>query len=141
MIDKEFIEDELEHLQQTMFIIMEECLGKNDWSAVELAGCGKFLSDMYMGYENIFRALLEGRGIHLFKGEHWHSDLLQRAIEEGIVPYGWEERLRGMLSFRHFQIHGYGRITNEQKLRANLAEVAANHHIFVAHIRKILDDD
>lgn len=140
MTGKVFVEDELRNLEITLELL-EGLIQKSEWNKIEEIAAGKLLSDMYMGYENVFGTLLRERDIRVPKGERWHTDLLERAVVENIAPSNWSKPLRGMLGFRHLQVHGYGHMMDEEKIRENSAEVAANHPIFVAHIRKILGDD
>lgn len=139
MKNKRFIETELANIKITVNL-MEKFIEKDEWNEAELAGCGKFLADVYMGYENIFRSILEDKGIRIAKGDHWHIDLLNHAITEGITPRCLIDMLKGMLSYRHAHLHGYPHTIREKDIRTNSAEVIKAHPIFEAHVQDIVNE-
>jgi uncharacterized protein YutE (UPF0331/DUF86 family) len=75
------------------------------------------LQDAYTGLERILRALLGNRGIITKKTESWHRELLLTAKEHSLISQGEFETFRDLLLFRHMEIHGYGFMLDEKRLR------------------------
>jgi hypothetical protein len=135
-IDK--IINEMDHIKNTLSL-MQSFLKKEKWNEAETAGIGTFLGNIYTGYENIFRSFLEEKGITVIKGERWHINLLDKAIEENFVPSEMQKTLKGMLAYRHLQVHGYGYMLQEEIIRENSAQAIKIFPIFEEHIYKILN--
>ena len=135
--DKDFIENHLQNLSITI-TILDEGLQKNKWNKHESAGMGVYLSNVYNGYENILRALINSRGIEIPRGERWHKDLLDIAESERLVPDEMLTTLKGMLGFRHLQIHGYSYMFDEEQLKYYSSEAIKSHSIFEIHIQQII---
>jgi uncharacterized protein YutE (UPF0331/DUF86 family) len=136
--DKDFIEDNLRHLRTTMDILSEG-IQKPEWDKYQLAGMGAYLANIYNGYENILRTLLESEGIKIHKGEQWHKDLLDTAKSKGFVPDEMLTTLKGMLGFRHLQAHGYSYVFEEEKIRYFSLEAVKSHPAFESHTLKIIE--
>lgn len=137
---RDYISEEFKNLTSTIGII-GDALDKTTLDKLQIAGLGACLADMYKGYENIFRAFLEDKGRKIPKSERWHSDLLGFSKREGLIPDEMGKIVRGMLSFRHLQVHGYAHMLDENELRTNSAEVVKNHPIFEKHIMGIIETD
>jgi len=135
---KDFIEENLRYLIITVDIL-NKGLQINEWDKYQTAGIGAYLADVYKGYENILKALLEDKGIKIAKGEQWHKYLLETAKSEKLVPDEMSTTLREMLGFRHLQIHGYSHILKEKELRDSALEAIKSHPIFEKHIKEILE--
>ena len=97
--------------------MIEDLVGKKDLSEYEVIALGKLLQDVYTGLERILRTLLEGRGIKTEKTESWHKELLVAARKESLLSPAQFEAFRNLLLFRHMQIHGYGFMLDEERLR------------------------
>jgi hypothetical protein len=82
---------------------------------------GKLLQDVYTGIERILRSQLEVRNIKIKKTESWHKEILLKARDQSLVSQQQFEAFRNLLLFRHLQIHGYGYMLEEKRLR-DLAE-------------------
>ena len=57
--------------------------------------------------------------------------------EKGVPIY--ERTTRGMLSYRHWDIHGYSMETREELIRKNTPEAIKAFRIFVGHLQKRFD--
>jgi hypothetical protein len=86
---------------------------------------GKLLQDVYTGIERILRSQLETRNIKIKKTENWHKQILLSSREQSLVTQEQFEAFRNLLLFRHLQIHGYGYMLEEERLR-DLAEPVVN---------------
>jgi len=136
--DKDFIEDNLHHLKITIGIL-NEGLQKHEWDKHQLAGMGVYLANVYNGYEIILKSLLNSKGIKIPKGEQWHKNLLDTAKSEKLIPDEMSATLRGMLGFRHLQVHGYSHMLDEEELRYSCLEAVKSFSIFENHIRKTIE--
>jgi hypothetical protein len=101
--------------------MIEELLGREDLSQYEVIALGKLLQDIYTGIERILRTLLENKGIKTRKTESWHKDLLVAAKRRSIISEDEFGVFGSLLVFRHMEIHGYGFLLDETRLR-ELAE-------------------
>ena len=62
-------------------------------------------------------------GIKTAKTESWHKELLLKAKGQSLVTDEQFETISKLLVFRHMEIHGYGFMLDEKRLR-DLAEPA-----------------
>lgn len=76
-------------------------------STLELAGVATLLQNFYNGAENIIKRILIENGIMLPQGSSWHKELLNLAVDEGIISHQLKEQLGEFLAFRHFFAHAY----------------------------------
>jgi len=116
----DFIAAESANILKTTGMI-EELLASRHLTKYEVVALGKLLQDVYSGIERVLRALLENRGFFTKKTESWHKELLLAAKEQSLVSQAEFESLRDLLLFRHMEIHGYGFMLDEKRLR-QLAE-------------------
>ena len=133
------IEAELKELKIAVFEV-EKCLEKSYWNMIEKIGVGSSLASIYGGYERIFNICLENEGIKIPKSEYWHTDLLRNAIKNNFAPDDMQETLRGMLSYRHKQVHGYGHQMDSNILRESVKDVTKTFPVFLEHINGLLMD-
>ena len=97
--------------------MIEELLGREDLSQYEVMALGKLLQDIYTGIERILRTLLENKSIKTKKTESWHKDLLVAAKRRSIISEDEFGVFGSLLVFRHMEIHGYGFMLDEKRLR------------------------
>ena len=112
---KKFIEENLQHLKSTVSEL-NDGIQEIKWNKRDLTAMGTYLANMYNGYENILRTLLKSAEINIPKGDQWHRDLLDKAKSEKLFPDEMLPTLKGMLGFRHLQIHGYAYMLEEDKI-------------------------
>jgi hypothetical protein len=91
-------------------------LKKPALSQYEVIALGKLLQDVYTGIERILRAMLEQKGIKIKKTENWHKELLLAGMEQSLLTEKQFEGFRGLLVFRHMEIHGYGFMLDEKRI-------------------------
>lgn len=118
--ESEYISSESGNILRSAEMI-GDLLSKEDLSQYEVIALGKLLQDVYSGIERILRTILDSRGIRTRKTESWHKELLVTAKNESLISPTQFEAFRNLLLFRHMQIHGYGFMLDENRLR-ELAE-------------------
>ncbi|VAX35082.1 hypothetical protein MNBD_UNCLBAC01-145 [hydrothermal vent metagenome] len=115
LAEKEHVEKVLTHLS--------DVLSKQPKTVIELSATATFLHNFYNGIENILKQLLKRKKISIPKGETWHKDLLNSALSNSIISEGLLDKLYGYLSFRHYFVHGYGFMLEEEQLEELTKEV------------------
>ena len=108
VIEKENIERTLE--------VMREAVDRKDKSHVELSAIGASLHHCYSGMENIIKRILKSKKIFVPASSSSHKDLLEKANKHGIITGELLNRLDKFRGFRHFFVHGYGIMLNEDEL-------------------------
>jgi len=114
--ESDYIRAEKENIQRTMEMV-DDLLSQQDLSTYETIALGKLLQDVYTGIERILRSKLEQQGIKVPKTESWHKEILLEAKQNSIITEDQFDAFRKLLLFRHLQIHGYGYMLEEQRLR------------------------
>lgn len=105
---------------ENISIVLEELKKTKDKpnkTLVELAGIGTFLHNIYNGVENILKQILSSQGIQIPISDSWHQNLLMQAMEKRIITETTKKRLAKYLAFRHFFIHAYGFLLDEEELK------------------------
>ena len=107
--------DELRQAVQLEFGLIEETLAQlpdpgrlQNLSELQLAGTAKFLSDIYTGFENVIKRIVQSRGLESPSGPSWHKELLDSAVENGIISSRTWDSASKLLIFRHLSTHAYG---------------------------------
>jgi uncharacterized protein YutE (UPF0331/DUF86 family) len=116
--EKERIDDTLAALTKT--------LRRKRRGFVELAAMATCLHNCYSGMENLLKRVFKYFQIPLPDSATSHKDLLDLAVERGIISQELSEALDEYRAFRHFFVHGYGIALQEaplQPLAQNLPEV------------------
>ena len=98
---------------------------KKDKTKIELAGIAAFLHNFYTGIENILKQILLEKKIAIVKTEFWHKALLDICVENQIISIGFKHSLSDYLAFRHFFVHAYGFMLDENRL-VSLADNASD---------------
>ncbi len=111
---------------------------KSNKSIVELAGMGTFLHNIYTGIESILKQVISDRGISIPTSDSWHSDLLILATDKGIITEITKNRLAKYLAFRHFFIHAYGFLLDEEELKLLVDDVFDVYSSFKTEIAVFL---
>lgn len=117
------------------FPVMRGNLAVKEWHVSQKAGMGMFLGDIYKAVEQSLRAIIEeAEGKRILKDESWHMNLLESAVELGLVPEAIRTTLRGMLRYRHMVIHGYGVRLDESFIRQKAPEAMEAFVVFIEHV-------
>ncbi len=114
--ESDYIRAEKENIQRTIDMI-NDLLSQQNLSIYETIALGKLLQDVYTGIERILRSELEQQGVKVPKTESWHKEILLEAKQKSIITEDQFDAFRKLLLFRHLQIHGYGYMLDEQRLR------------------------
>jgi uncharacterized protein YutE (UPF0331/DUF86 family) len=114
--ESDYIRAERDNILRTVDMI-EDLTAQKDLSTYETIALGKLLQDVYTGIERILRSKLEHQGSKIPKTESWHKEILLTARKDSIISENQFDALRKLLVFRHMQIHGYGYMLDEQRLR------------------------
>jgi len=104
-----------EHILATLQAL-KEALERKERTVVELAAIATFLQNTYNGIENILKRILKYEGISVPLSESWHRDLLNLSVGHQIISSDLSGRLDEYRAFRHFFVHAYGIILDEEKL-------------------------
>lgn len=111
----EEISIEKENIEKTLDV-MREALNRFDKTYVELSAIGACLHHCYSGMENIIKRILKARNISAPMSSSSHKDLLDTATQQGIISEELLNKLDKFRGFRHFFIHAYGVLLNEDEL-------------------------
>jgi uncharacterized protein YutE (UPF0331/DUF86 family) len=108
LIEKEHIKITLRSLRLT--------LKRDEITVIELAAIATFLQNTYNGIENILKRILKFKKIHIRKSSTYHKDILNLSMKNNVITKDLSKELNEYLAFRHFFIHGYGVMLDEDKL-------------------------
>ena len=114
--ESDYIRAERDNILRTIDMI-EDLTAQEKLTTYETIALGKLLQDVYTGIERILRSKLETYDIKIPKTESWHKEVLLTAQQKSIISQNQFDALRKLLVFRHMQIHGYGYMLDEQRLR------------------------
>jgi uncharacterized protein YutE (UPF0331/DUF86 family) len=128
--DKERIEDTLEALVKT--------LRRKRRGFVELAAIATCLHNCYSGIENLLKRVLQHLQVPLPHSATSHKDLLDLAVEQGIISQELSEALDEYRAFRHFFVHGYGIALQEAPLQPLAQHLPGVWHRFESELSNFL---
>jgi hypothetical protein len=114
--ETEYLRSETKNVLAAIKLI-QELTDKNKLNQFEVIALGKLLQDVYTGVERILRCRLEAMGVKTVKTESWHKDLLLKAKNQSLINDEQFEAISKLLVFRHMEIHGYGFMLDEKRLR------------------------
>lgn len=96
---------------------LEKIADKPEKSVTELAGIGTFLHNFYSGIENIIKQIITSKNISIPDSHTWHKELLDKAVRCKVITENTKSKLGKFLVFRHFFIHAYGFMLEEDELK------------------------
>ena len=131
--ESDYIHAERDNILRTIDMI-EDLTAQEELSTYETIALGKLLQDVYTGVERILRSKLEQQGFKIPKTESWHKEVLLTSQKKSIISQQQFEALRKLLVFRHMQIHGYGYMLDENRLRELAGPVPAVCRDFLSNI-------
>ncbi len=92
-------------------------LSREEKTVIELAAIGTFLHNIYNGIENMLKQILKSKGIAVPKSDTWHKELLNLSVSQEILSEQLADSLYEYLTFRHFFVHSYGFMLDEDQLK------------------------
>ncbi len=132
---KDKIYAELENIIKVLDEI-QNIADKKDKSVVELAGIGTFIHNFYSGIENIIKQILLHKNISIPDSPSWHKELLVTAEKKSIISNELKEKLGKFLVFRHFFVHAYGFMLDEDELSPLIESASSVFKQFSMEIEK-----
>ncbi len=114
--ETDYLRSEAKNVVATIKLV-EELIGRDKLNRFEVIALGKLLQDVYTGVERILRCKLETMGIKTSKTESWHKELLLKSKNRSLINDEEFEAISKLLVFRHMEIHGYGFMLDEKRLR------------------------
>ncbi len=116
---------EKEYITETL-LTLGKALDRTEKSDIEWIAIGARLHHCYNGIENILKRVLKFQKILIQNSPSSHKDLLDIALQQGLISDGVSENLDSYRGFRHFFVHGYGAMLREddvEPLALKLPEV------------------
>lgn len=92
---------------------------------IELSAMATFLHNTYNGVENLLKRVLRYISVSPPQSASSHKDLLDLAVEQGIITQALSEDLDAYRGFRHFFVHGYGIRLDEAQLMPLVEQLPA----------------
>ena len=111
----EKIEAEKENVDNAL-ANLKEVMERDEKGVIELSAMATFLHNFYSGVENILKQSLKAKSINIPKTARWHKDLLKISVSNKIISEDMSDKLLEYLTFRHFFVHGYGFMLEEEPL-------------------------
>jgi uncharacterized protein YutE (UPF0331/DUF86 family) len=109
------ISAEKEHISDTLRAL-DEAIKRTDRTIVELAAIATFLQNTYNGMENLLKRILKSKNISVPASESFHKDLLDLSVDNQVISVEFSRKLDQYRAFRHFHVHGYGIMLDEEQL-------------------------
>jgi uncharacterized protein YutE (UPF0331/DUF86 family) len=75
--------------------------------------------------ENTLKRILKFKGVAIPASSSSHKDLLTLSVQENVISEDLSDQLDSYRGFRHFFIHGYGVMLNDEELNPLAEEVEA----------------
>ncbi len=122
---KEKVQAEMENITKVSNEL-EKVKNRPNKELVVLIGIGAYLQNIYTGMENILKQLLSHKNTSIPDTPTWHKDLLDLAVEHHFITKKTAGRIGKYLFFRHFFMHAYGFLIDEEKLKPlmdNISEI------------------
>jgi len=95
---------------------LQSALERKEKTVIELAAIATFLHNIYNGIENILKQILISQNIKIPDSPSWHKELLNISSSREIISKSLSDELYEYMTFRHFFIHAYGFMMDEEKL-------------------------
>ncbi|UCH95957.1 MAG: DUF86 domain-containing protein [Candidatus Aminicenantes bacterium] len=95
---------------------LQSALERKEKTVIELAAIATFLHNIYNGIENILKQILISQNITIPDSPSWHKELLNISSSREIISKSLSDELYEYMTFRHFFIHAYGFMMDEEKL-------------------------
>ena len=118
---------------------LQDALGREEKTVVELAAIAAFLQSIYNGIENILKLSLKAKGVVIRPSEKWHRDLIETCVSQGILSRALSDELDEYLAFRHFATYSYGFMLDEARLATLANNISGVYFRFISEIDAVLE--
>ncbi len=112
---RDFIFAEKENVERTLNSL-DRVLSYTQKNEDNLAAMATYLHNFYNCIENIMKKAILEFGRTVPKSDSWHKDLVDVAELVGVISDNTKRQLKDYLAFRHFFIHSYSFMLEEQRL-------------------------
>ncbi len=102
---------------ERVLVFLAEAMDREPRTIIEVSAMATFLHNAYNGIENILKLILKHRGVTMSPSASWHKELLNTAGSTGIIDETLKDELYHYLTFRHFFVHTYGFMLDDEQLR------------------------
>ncbi|TAK60249.1 MAG: hypothetical protein EPO24_06820 [Bacteroidetes bacterium] len=106
LIERQNVERTLNSMQE----LLKTPLSNPEYNTSLLA---LYLHNFYNSIENILVRLLKELGYSIKQSGSWHKDLIELAVSSNVITENLGSELRRYLTFRHYFIHSYAFLLNE----------------------------
>ncbi len=130
---------EKEHINETIEVL-QEASNRSEKTVVELTAIGASLHHCYTGIENILKRILKHQNITIPESSSSHKDLIDIAIQQGILSKELSDKLDQYRGFRHFFVHAYGILLKEEEFRPLTEELPKVWKQFEGEIENFLNE-
>jgi len=134
---REKVAAELENISQALDDL-QNARARPERTVVERAALATFLHNIYSGFENIIKQILQAKGIAIPHTQTSHKDLVNLASAERIISQPLADDIFPFLTFRHFFVHAYGFMLEEDPLMKLVEKIPNVHSRFVSEIEAAL---
>ena len=132
LAENENVEVTLQNLSKAML--------KIEKSVIELSAIATFLHNIYNAIENVLKQVMKSKNIGIPNSETWHKDLLDLSVSRGIISENLSNELYEYLTFRHFFVHSYGFMLEEEQLEDLAKNIPSIWTGFLLEIKKFLEN-
>ena len=112
---KKKVEAEFQNIKRILEEL-EKVKDKEEKDLVVIVGIGAYIQNIYSGMENIIKQILIDLEVTIPNSPTWHKDLLNLACKHQIISQDMIEEIGQYLLFRHYFMHSYGFLIEEEKL-------------------------
>lgn len=121
---------------ETALANLSQAMDRPEKTVVELAAMGAFLHSIYNGIENILKQALIARDIRIPSSPIWHKELLDTSVSHGVISQMLADELYEYLTFRHFFVHAYGFMLEEDHLRDLAKDIPSVWSSFLSAVER-----
>ena len=119
---------------------LKTAMARKEKTVIELAAIATFLHNIYNGIENIIKQILIARDIKIPKSDKWHKELLNKSLSSDIISEELSNKLYRYLTFRHFFVHAYGFMLDEEQLESLANDIPEIWNQFLKEIEPFLKE-
>lgn len=113
-------------------------LARSESTVIERAAAGTFLHNVYSGFENILKQILRAKEVALPQTGTSHKDLINLAVAANVITPSLADEIFPYLTFRHFFVHAYGFMLDDEPILRLSSKIQTVHARFVAEVETTL---